>query len=387
MKKQQYRSERNSRVIESQNSQRQPPLKDLIQAHFRDKSNMSPASVSLQPIQRLVVNNAKPPQKLFVSQSWLDEKYEGQAGKENKKLLDPDGADFKFKTTFQEVDFLSRFKGSWGINSGTKIKKIELPPFDMTVATPNQTLKRQAQERECGYINKNHTLYVYNGGSTKELTGKPVFHLFNYIDPDTDSKVDKAWEDGLRSKACVLISMIYERALAAENDVTVAKANIIALLGTFGVTLSGSINFEDVGGIKLPKTNETYRLVEALHAKLQEDEGKKRYDMSHVNEGILETQYELVAAPNCRLDELGGTVDLPVGIYLFHVGNRSGDIGAGPELRGHATTVQVTKEVKGAFPTGWKISEYFKDYNESRFNYNTSALNKDTIIGGVWKKK
>lgn len=127
--------------------------------------------------------------------------------------------------------------------------------------------------------------------------------------------------------------------------------------------------------------------VEALHAKLHEAEDTKRYDLSHVNEKILETQYDLVAAPNCRLDKLGETVELLMGVYLFHVGNKSRDIGAGEELKGHATTVQVLRQIEGGLPAGADVETYYKNYNESTFNFRGSALAKETIVHSIWKKK
>lgn len=232
-------------------------------------------------------------------------------------------------------------------------------------------------------------LYDFEGEFGK-LTGKPVFHLFNYTDPDSDSEVDKDWEEGVKQKACLLISMIYERALAAGNDKTVAKTNIFILLESFGVHVGEDIRFDNPAGageLKLPKTADTYRLVGALHAKLHEAEDTKRYDLSHVNEKILGTQYDLVAAPNCRLDKLGETVELPLGIYLFHVGNKNRDIGAGDGLKGHATTVQVLRQIKGGLPAGVDIETYYKNYNESTSNFRGSALAKETIVGSIWKKK
>lgn len=128
MKEQQHRSEQQSRVIGNPESRQQLPLRDLIQAHFKNGRKASP-TIPSSPIQRLVADQIS--NKLYVSQSWLDEKYEGQAGKTNKSLLDPVGAEtFGFKASYKkseeepEVDFFSRFKDSWGINSSYTVEKV-----------------------------------------------------------------------------------------------------------------------------------------------------------------------------------------------------------------------------------------------------------------------
>ncbi len=388
MKEKQHNQRPCSRVVECLKKRHQPLLKNLIQAHFQNGS----LAASSPPIQRLVADRISSPNILYVSQSWLDEKYEGQAGKANKNLLDPDGENFKFKSDYHGVDFLSRFKDSWEINPSFRVRKINQKEILATLFSGKRKggesrgeWHRMDKEYRT-YVSQNHILYDFQGIFEK-LTGKPVFHLFNYTDPDSDSEVDKAWEDGLKRKACVLISMIYERALAGGEDATLAKSNIVALLESFGVTGIERIGFNNIDGLKLPTTREIYRLVEALHTRLRETESRKRYDMSHVNEKLLETQYELVAAPNCSLDKLGDSVALPCGVYLFHVGNRNRNIGAGTELLGHATTVRVIREVNEAFPSGWNIPEYFKDYNEPVFNSTQSVLQKDTVVGSIWKKK
>lgn len=398
MKIHQSRPEFYSHVARVSKSLHQPPLKDLIQAHFRGISSKPLPSYSSQPIQRLVLNQNVNPKILYVSQSWLDEKYEEKDGQANKDLLDPAGTDFNFKSVYKKsggepgVDFLSRIRDSWKVNSSVKVKKVNrkfklltLFPGERNVGVNRREWLRMDKEFK-NYVSQNHILYDFQG-DFEEITGKPVFHLFNYTDPDSDSKVNKTWEDGLKSKVCVLISMIYERALAAGNDATTARKNIEDMLKNFGVSEVGSVRIDGGSDIKLPGESETYRLVEILHKKLQETNETKRYDLSYVNESILEKQYSLVAAPNCRLYKLGEMVKLPVGTYIFHVGNKSRDIGAGKDLIGHATTVKVLREIEGKLPSDEQLTTYFDNYNEGKSNFRGSALAQDTIIGSIWKKK
>jgi len=316
-------------------------------------------------IQRLVYNEGQ--KTLFTNDSWKDKQYSDNHNV-NKNILTKSGLVYHIDPNI-EKNILHSYR-IYQENIDVNFQATRRSFYDDIPINRNEKLKpqRRSYKKMRDDINKEikdeyylYKYYNWNAYKDNNVTREPVLPPEDLCDKLESSDVNIQWNDGLKSKVCVLIAIVKQMEASATHD----GADEFSRCQSF-IELLKSAVFPDTPLLQTKahdyftdKNSESlYKLIEILHNDVHTKDEYQAYDLDRINEKLyMDLGYNRIISCNCSFMDFGKNVPNEIVLkkdhtYIFII-------------EGHAMAVTMLQDL-GYTQNAINPNLYFNPHNDAQ---------------------